>query len=67
MKKIYSDPKSIPNDVKNKISKEVKEKKTGLKKILENPKDVFTVERVGRWGAIQVVKVFLGVPLTPGK
>tara|TARA_B100001123_G_C15282808_1_gene1014584 strand:- start:531 stop:1250 length:720 start_codon:yes stop_codon:yes gene_type:complete len=67
VKKIYSDPKSIPNDVKNKISKEVKEKKTGLKKILENPKDVFTVERVGRWGAIQVVKVFLGVPLTPGK
>ena len=67
VQKIYSDPKSIPYEVKNKVSKEVKEKKIELKKILAKPEDLFTPERIGKWGAVQVVKVFLGVPLTPGK
>ena len=67
VKRMYSDPKSIPYDLKNAASQEVKEKRIELRKILTKPDEIFTLERVGRWGAVQVVKVFLGVPITPGR
>ena len=44
-----------------------KDKKTSLKNIYNSPKDVFTLEKVGRWGVVQVVKVFLGMPVVPGR
>ena len=67
LQELYSNPKSIPAELKNKVAKQIKEKKIELKKIYESPNEVITMEKVQRWGAIQVVKVFLGIPIVPGK
>ena len=67
IKKLYKDPKSIPQEVKTGVSKQIEDKKTSLKNIYNSPKDVFTLEKVGRWGVVQVVKVFLGMPVVPGR
>ena len=63
LKKLYKDPKSIPNEVKTKIG----EKKVELEQIYKSPYDVITLERVGRWSVVQVVKIFLGMPVIPGR
>ena len=67
IKKLYKDPKSIPQEVKTGVSKQIEDKKTSLKNIYNSPKDAFTLERVGRWTVAQVVKVFLGMPVIPGR
>ena len=64
---LYSDPKSIPGEIKTQVAYQIKEKKTGLRNIYHSPKDIETLEKVGKWTAIQVVKVFLGMPVIPGR
>ena len=64
---LYSDPKSIPGEIKTQVAYQIKEKKTGLRNIYRSPKDIATLEKVGRWTVVQVVKVFLGMPIIPGK
>jgi hypothetical protein len=63
LKNLYNDPKSIPKKVKNKV----KNKKEELKTLYEAPKEIITLERAGRWTVVQVVKVFLGFPVVPGR
>ena len=67
IKKLYSEPDTIPDEIKNQITKKVKEKKVALLNIYKSPSDVITLENVQRWGVIQVVKVFLGIPIVPGR
>ena len=67
IKKLYSNPQSVPGEVKMQITKKIKEKKEGIKSIYNDPKGIITYERVQRWAGIQVVKVFLGIPIVPGK
>ena len=43
------------------------EKKKEIRIIYDSPGEFFTLERVRRWGAVQVVKLFLGIPVVPGK
>jgi len=64
---LYSDPKSIPGEIKTQVAYQIKEKKTGLRNIYHSPKDIETLEKVGKWTAIQVVKVFFGKPVIPGR
>ena len=64
---LYSDPKSIPGEIKTQVAYQIKEKKTGLKNIYRSPKDIATLEKVGRWTVVQVVKAFLGMPIIPGR
>ena len=67
IKKIYSNPKTIPKEIKSKVTKEIKQKKEKIKNLYESPKEVLSLERVQKWGTIQVVKVFLGIPVVPGR
>ena len=67
MQELYNDPKSIPDEVKTKVAKQIKEKKFELKSLYESPKEVITIKRLGKWGAVQVVKVALGMPVIPGR
>ena len=67
LQEIYENPKSLPGEIKIQLAKEIKEKKMELKNIYHSPKEVFTLERAGRWTIVQVVKVFLGMPVMPGK
>ena len=65
LKLLYSNPKSIPQEVKIQVAKQVKEKKVALKNIYQKPTDA--LDKAQRWGAIQIVKAFLGIPVIPGK
>jgi len=67
LQKIYSDPKKIPVEIKKEVAQKIKEKKTELKNLYDKPKETVTLERVQRWAAVQVAKVFLGIPVIPGK
>jgi cell division protein FtsL len=64
---LYSKPKEIPNAVRTEVAKKIEEKKIELKDIYESPKNVVFNKKAQRWVAIQVVKVFLGIPVVPGK
>jgi len=67
LKELYNDPRSIPGEIKVKVAKQIKEKKFELKSLYESPGDTFTLGKIGKWGVIQVVKAFLGMPIIPGR
>ena len=67
IKEMYSKPEEIPDEVKHQLSKKIEEKKSGLKKLYNNPRDVITAEKMSKWAGVQVVKLFLGMPIIPGK
>tara|TARA_B100001123_G_scaffold274580_1_gene305519 strand:- start:2564 stop:3265 length:702 start_codon:yes stop_codon:yes gene_type:complete len=64
---LYSNPKLIPGEIKTKVGYQINQKKTELKNIYRSPKDTETLKKVGKWGAVQVVKAFLGIPIVPGR
>ena len=67
LKALYSNPGELPGAIKTQVAMKIERKKIELKNIYNEPKDIFTLERVGRWSVIQVVKLFLGMPIIPGK
>ena len=67
LQELYSNPESIPDEIKTQFSTKIKEKKNELKNLYSSPKETITLEKIKKWGAIQVVKVFLGMPIIPGK
>jgi len=67
LQELYSNPGSLPDAIKTQVAMKIEKKKIELKNIYREPKDIFTLERVGRWSIVQVVKLFLGMPVIPGK
>ena len=67
LQELYSQPGELPGAIKTQVAMKIEKKKIQLKNIYNEPKDIFTLERVGRWSVIQVVKLFLGMPIIPGK
>ena len=67
LQELYRNPKLIPSEVRAKVKKSIQKKKSELDSIYKEPKNILTLERVGKWSAIQVVKLFLGIPVIPGK
>ena len=67
LQELYSKPESIPGEVKTQVASKIEKKKTELKNLYNSPKETITLERAQRWGAIQLVKVFFGIPIVPGK
>ncbi len=67
LQELYSNPGSLPGAIKTQVAIKIEKKKIELKNIYSEPKDIFTLERVGRWSVVQVVKLFLGMPIIPGK
>ena len=53
--------------MKKSISQKITIKKEELKSLYENPKEVITGKKIQQWGAIQLVKLILGVPVIPGR
>tara|TARA_B100000029_G_scaffold223042_1_gene220961 strand:+ start:940 stop:1647 length:708 start_codon:yes stop_codon:yes gene_type:complete len=64
---LYSNPELIPGEIKTKVRHQIKQKKTELRNIYHSPKDAETLKKFGKWGAVQVVKAFLGIPMVPGR
>ena len=67
LQELYSKPESIPGEIKTQVSKKIEEKKNVIKNIYNSPKEAITLERAQKWAAVQVVKVFLGIPIVPGR
>jgi len=67
LQELYSKPSSIPAEIKTQIASKIKQKKSQLKTLYTSPKQVITVEKTEKWIAVQVVKLFLGIPVVPGK
>ena len=67
LQELYYNPKSIPKEIKTQVAVQIEEKKNEIRNIYSAPKDIFTLERVGRWSLIQIVKLFLGMPIIPGR
>ena len=59
--------KKLKEKVKIKIASNIKNKMIGQKKLYENPIDKTNLKKIKRWGTIQIVKVFLGIPVVPGR
>ena len=64
---LYSNPKLISGEIKTQVANQIEEKKTELKNIYHSPKNVITLEKVGKWTTVQIVKAFLGMPIIPGR
>jgi len=64
---LYENPKSIPGEIKTQVVKKVRNKKDELKNIYNSPSDTINLASLQRWGAVQLVKAFLGIPIVPGK
>jgi len=67
LQELYQSPGSIPGEIKTQVAKKIEEKKFELKNLYNSPKDTITLERVGKWTVVQVVKAFLGMPFIPGR
>ena len=67
LQQLYAQPETIPGEIKTQVAKKIKKKKIELKKLYSSPKEVITLEKAQKWAAVQVVKVFLGMPIIPGK
>ena len=67
LQQLYAQPETIPGEIKTQVAKKIKKKKSELEKLYSSPKEVITLEKVQKWAAVQVVKVFLGMPIIPGK
>ena len=67
LQELYNDPRSVPGEVKTKVAKQIQKKKFELKSLYESPKEVVNIQRIGKWGVVQVVKVALGMPIIPGR
>ena len=67
LREIYYQPKKLPGEIKLQVAKKIETTKVELKKLYSNPKDQILSDKIYRWGAVQVVKVFLGIPIVPGK
>ena len=67
LQELYAQPETIPGEIKIQVAKKFKKKKTELKKLYSSPKEVITLEKAQKWVAVQFVKVFLGMPVIPGK
>jgi len=67
VKKLYNEPEKIPEELKMTVTKKIQKNRNNIKKIYNNPKEIITKENLQRWGTIQIVKVFLGIPIVPGR
>jgi len=64
---MYKKPDEIPEQIKMQLTERIENKKKAIKTIYSSPTDAITLEKIRKWGAIQVVKVFLGIPIMPGR
>ena len=67
IQQFYSNPKLIPTKIKKKLSLSVEEKRSKIESIINDPHDIFTAKKISKWTAMQVVKLFFGLPVIPGR
>ena len=53
--------------MRKKITKKIETTKINLKNLYTDPVNSIDLEKVQRWSIIQIVKLFFGIPMVPGK
>jgi hypothetical protein len=66
LQKIYSEPSKLPTTLKNEVAKKIEVTKDEIKKMYKDPGSI-DGPRIRRWAGIQIVKVFFGIPIVPGR
>ena len=67
LKELYKQPEKIPDEIRVSLAKRIEKKKVELKRLYQNPTESINMNKIQQWGALQLVKAFLGVPMIPGK
>ena len=67
LRELYSKPNELPGEIKLQVSKRIEEKKNEIEKLYTEPESIFTSKKMQKWAGIQIVKLFLGIPIVPGK
>ena len=67
LQELYSSPEKLPTEIKLKVAKKIGTKKDELKKLYNDPRSFIKSPKTHKWVGLQVVKIFLGVPIVPGK
>ena len=60
-------PKNLPSEFKLKVKNKIDEQKKELKNFYSDPYKLIKSKKAQKWVGLQVVKVFLGIPIMPGK
>ena len=64
---LYSTPGQLTKEVKLQVAKKIETKRSELEKLYSDPYGYISSKKMRRWAGLQVVKVFLGIPILPGK
>jgi len=67
LQELYSEPEKLPGVVKLKVAKTIEIKKNALKEFSSDPYSVFKSKKARNWAGLQIVKIFLGIPIMPGR
>ena len=60
----------IPKELRVQVVRKIKTKRkelNELKRIYSEPESIFKSKKIQKWAGFQVVKVFLGMPIIPGR
>ena len=67
LQELYSEPEKLPGEIRFQIAKKIETKKNELKELSSDPYDLIKTAKVQKWVGLQVVKIFLGIPVVPGR
>ena len=67
LQKKISSPEKLPGEIKIQISKKIEKTKNDIQKLYKHPSGAAESKKYRRWAAIQVAKLFFGIPVVPGK
>ena len=70
LQELYSKPEEIPKELKLQVVKKIKAKRnelSELKKLFSEPGNIMASKKVQQWAGLQIVKIFLGIPIVPGR
>jgi len=67
LQELYSAPERLPGVVRLQVAKKIEIKKNELKEFSSDPHSIFKSKKARNWAGLQIVKVFLGIPIVPGR
>ena len=67
LQELYSTPEKLPGEIKLQVVKKIETKREELKKLASDPYIIISSKKARRWGVLQIVKAFLGMPIVPGR
>ena len=67
LQELYSTPERLPGVLRLKVAKKIEIKKNELKEFSSDPYSIFKSKKARNWAGLQIVKVFLGIPIVPGR